>query len=30
MAEADLPGVMAVADIVHPTLPERIEVFAEK
>ena len=30
MAAADLPAVMAVADIVHPTLPERIEVFAEK
>jgi GNAT superfamily N-acetyltransferase len=30
MVPADLHGVMAVADVVHPTFPERIDVFAEK
>lgn len=30
MAEADLPGVLAVAALVHPTYPERRAVFAEK
>jgi GNAT superfamily N-acetyltransferase len=30
MAPADLHGVMAVADVVHPAFPERVEVFAEK
>jgi GNAT superfamily N-acetyltransferase len=30
MTHVDLASVMAVADVVHPTFPERIEVFAEK
>jgi hypothetical protein len=27
---ADLPAVDAIANLIHPTLPERIEVLAEK
>ena len=27
---ADLDGVMAVAEVVHPTFPERRETFADK
>jgi hypothetical protein len=30
MAEGDLDGVLAVAAVVHPTYPERREVFAER
>lgn len=30
MAMADLPGVLAVAGVVHPAYPERPAVFAEK
>lgn len=30
MAAADLPAVLAVADVVHPGFPERPEVFAER
>ena len=30
MTRADLPILDAIADSIHPTLPERLEVFAEK
>jgi GNAT superfamily N-acetyltransferase len=30
MREEDLPGVVAIADVVHPAFPERVEVIAEK
>ncbi|MFO1147064.1 MAG: GNAT family N-acetyltransferase [Alsobacter sp.] len=30
MREQDLSGVVAIADVVHPSFPERIEVMAEK
>lgn len=30
MREGDLEGVMALAAVVHPGLPERIEVFADR
>lgn len=30
MREGDLDGVMALAEVVHPTFPERRAVFAEK
>lgn len=30
MREADLAGVMSLARVVHPNLPERIEVFADR
>jgi GNAT superfamily N-acetyltransferase len=30
MGAGDLPAIAAIAEAVHPTLPERPEVFAEK
>ena len=30
MTEADLPGVVALAGVVHPQHPERPEIFAER
>ncbi len=30
MEAGDLPAVMSIAAIVHPDLPERVEVFAER
>ncbi|MGH6793054.1 MAG: GNAT family N-acetyltransferase [Methyloceanibacter sp.] len=30
MGDGDLPAIAAIAEAVHPTLPERPEVFAEK
>lgn len=30
MSGADLPRVMAIADVLHPNYPERLEIFADK